>query len=219
VVHESWHDSDSRGINHMKPSKAASAATRAMLDELRADARPSEDRLETARNMVRKLRDHEMEAAELDARLSEKKQAIREMKEREIPDLLDGIGVPAITLAAEGNNPAYEIAVVDRYHANIPEEERDEAFGYLKKTGNEDLIKTTYTISFGLREGKQAERFGRSLDKAGIEYSVTCAVPWNTLTAWFKAEHKRKPLPAKAMALLGASVGRVAKVVKQKEKK
>jgi hypothetical protein len=203
----------------MKSSKTASAASRAMLDELRADARPNEDRLETARNVVRKLRDHEMVAAELDARLSETKQTIREMKERELPDLLDGIGVPEITLAAEGNNPPYKIAISDRYHANIPEEERDAAFEYLKKTGNEDLIKTTYTISFGLREGKQSERFGRSLDKAGIEYSVTCSVPWNTLTAWFKDQHKRKPLPAKAMAWLGASVGRVAKVVKQKEKK
>jgi hypothetical protein len=52
-----------------------------------------------------------------------------------------------------------------------------------------------------------------------VQYSVKRGVPWNTLTAWFKAEHKRKPLPAKAMELLGATVGRVAKVVKQKEKK
>jgi hypothetical protein len=207
----------------MKTSKAASAAAslpRAVLDEMEEhDGATSDDKLDRARDMVRVLRDREMEAASLDERLTEVKKTIREMKEHTIPDFFDEAGVPAITIAAEGNLPSFEIAVIDRYHANIPDEDEGAAFGYLKKTGNEDLIKTTYTISFGLREGKQAERFGRSLDKAGIEYSVKCAVPWNTLTAWFKAEHKRKPLPAKAMALLGASVGRVAKVVKQKEKK
>ncbi len=44
-------------------------------------------------------------------------------------------------------------------------------------------------------------------------------MPWNTLTAWFKAEHKKKPLTAKAMVLLGASVGRVANVITPKQEK
>jgi hypothetical protein len=204
----------------MKLSKEPSAATRAMLDELRADAiRPSEDSLVKARNMVRILRDREIDAAELDTQLTDVKRSIKEMKEHTIPDLLDGLGVPSITLAAEGNMPAFEVAVTDRYHANIPDAVEVEAFQYLKDTGNEDLIKTTYTISFGLRDGEATKAFGELLDKAGVEYSVKAMVPWNTLTAWFKAEYKRKPLTAKAMALLGATVGRIAKVVKQKEQR
>jgi hypothetical protein len=204
----------------MKLSKAPSAATQAMLDELRVDARkPSDDSLAKARDMVRILRDREIDAAELDARLTETKQAILEMKNHTLPDLLDGLGVPSITVAAEGNMPPFTVTIMDRYHANIPDDVEMEAFEYLKDTGNEDLIKTTYTISFGLREGKAAEEFGRSLDKSGVEYSVKCSVPWNTLTAWLKAEHKKKPLTVKAMQLLGATIGRVAKVVKPKEQR
>ena len=70
-----------------------------------------------------------------------------------------------------------------------------------------------------MREAKQAERFQRSLEKAGIDFSLKRGVPWNTLTAWFKAEHKKKPLTVKAMGLLGATVGRVVKVVKSKPEK
>ncbi len=192
-------------------------AAQAAMDLMRSAAQPKGDKLETAREMVRQLRDREFEAAQLEERLDDTKRVIQEMKERSIPAFLDEAGVPAITLAAEGNMPAFEIAVFDRYHANIPSETQDEAYEYLMKTGNADLIKTTFTISFGLKESAAAERFKRSLDKAGIEHNAKCAVPWNTLTSWFKAEHKKKPLPAKVRDLLGATVGRVVKVVKQKE--
>jgi hypothetical protein len=200
-------------------TKPVSAATRALMDEMRVDAAPATDKLERARDMVRQLRDQEAEIAGLEERLKTAKETARQMKEKTLPDFFDEVGVSSLMLEAEGNMPKFEIAIADYYHANIPEEEAPAAFSYLKSRGEEDLIKTTFTIAFGLNEAKQTERFARSLEKAGIEYSVKQGVPWNTLTAWFKVEHKRKPLPAKAMALLGATVGRVAKIVKQKETK
>jgi len=202
-----------------KRAKPVSEATRALLSEMRGDAAPAEDKLERARDMVRQLRDLEMEAEALETRLTETKAAALEMKEKTIPDFFDEAGVPKLGVAGDGNLPPFEIEIKDRFHANIPEENAEDAYAYLTKTKNDDLIKTTFTVAFGLKEGKAAERFARSLEKAGIEYSAKRGVPWNTLTAWFKTEHRRKPLPAKVMALLGASVGRVAKVVKIKQEK
>jgi hypothetical protein len=200
-------------------TKAVSTATRALLDEMRDDARPSEDKLERARVEVARLRDLELEVAGLEARTSDAKAAIKEIKEKTLVDIFDEVGIDALGLPASGNMPPYEVELCDYYHANIPEDHRAEAFEYLRKIRQEDLIKTSFTIEFGLREAKQADRFARSLDKAGIAYSSKSGVPWNTLTAWFKAEHKRKPMTGKVKDLLGATVGRVVKVVKQKEKK
>jgi hypothetical protein len=202
-----------------KRAKPVSEATRALLDEMREDAKPSEDKLDQLKKGVAKLRDLEFEKTTLSDRLKDVGQDIEHMKSATLVDLFDNAGVNIVGIEADGNLPAYECEIGDYYHANIPDEQQDAAYAHLRKIGQEDLIKTTYTIAFGLREAKAAERFKRSLDKAGIKYSVKSGVPWNTLTAWFKVEHKRKPLPAKVMDLLGARVGRVVKVVKQKEKK
>lgn len=199
--------------------KPVSAATRALLDEMKQDAVPKGDKLEQARKMLRDLRDKQIEADQLEARLAETKQEIRTLTDKTMPDFYDEAGIPAMTIAAEGNLPAFEIEVIDRYHANIPDESRDAAFAHLRKTGHADLIKTSFTIEFGLRETKQADRFRRSLEKSDIAFSEKHGVPWNTLTSWFKAEHKKKPMTPKVMGMLGASVGRVVKIIKQKEKK
>lgn len=201
--------------------RAVSTKTQNLLDDMRADAAPSGDRLQRARDMVRDLRDREMVVAALEERLTAAKVEIKEIKERTIPDFFDEVGVPKLGLDAEGNVPAYEIKIADRYHANIPYESEAQAFAYLHKVGAADLIKTTFTIAFGLGEAKASERFARSLDKAGIPYSAKRGVPWNSLTSWFTEEYNRskKPFTTKVMAMLGATVGRIVKVVKQKEKK
>jgi hypothetical protein len=203
----------------MKQAKPVSAATRALLDQMSEDAKPTGDKLDRVRKALADLRDDEIESAQLAARLNEVKERINTTKNKTLVDVFDEAGITSLALEAEGNLPRYEVEIGDYFHANIPAEKSEEAYAFLRSKKSEDLIKSSYTIEFGLREAKAAERFQRSLDKAGIGYSLKQGVPWNTLTSWFKVEHKKKPLSAKAMGLLGATVGRVAKVVKQKEKK
>lgn len=202
----------------MKTAKPVSAATRALLDEMHDDAKPTGDKLDRVRKALAALRDDELEVAQLAARMKEVNERIITAKNKTIVDVFDEAGVTSMKLDAEGNLPPYEVEIGDYFHANIPAEKAEEAYAYLKSKKSEDLIKSSFTIEFGLREAKQSERFMRSLEKAGIDFSLKQGVPWNTLTAWFKTEHKKKPLTAKAMGLLGATVGRVAKVIKQKER-
>lgn len=203
----------------MKQAKPVSAATRALLDQMCEDAKPTGDKLDRVRTALAALRDDEMESERLDAQLKEVKERINTAKNKTLVDVFDEAGVISMRLEASGNLPPYEVEIDDYYHANIPKEKAEEAYSYLRSKKSEDLIKTSFTIEFGLKEAKATERFQRSLDKAGIPYSIKQGVPWNTLTSWFKVEHKKKPLPVKAMDVLGATVGRVAKVIKQKEKK
>jgi hypothetical protein len=203
----------------MKSAKPVSAATRALLDEMVQDAAPPQDKLDKATEALTTLRDKEIEVAELEERLKLLREDINLIKSKTLVDIFDEAKIDFLGLSAEGNKPPYEVEIVDYYHANIKEENQPQAYAYLEKRGQGDLIKSEYKIAFGLRESKQAERFARSLEKAGIDYSLKQGVPWNTLTSWFRADYKKKPLTPKVMELLGASVGRTAKVVKQKEKK
>lgn len=200
-------------------NKPVSAATRELLAEMRTDEAPSEDSLKAIRAKVAELRELEFERTRLVDLAKETAQNIMHLKEKLLPDMMDEAGVSNVGIAAQGNLPPYDVRIRDRFHANIPDEGEAEAYEYLRKTKNDDLIKTTFTISFGLKESKQTATFQKLLDKAGVLYSVKQGVPWNTLTAWFKAEHRRKPLPPKAMAVLGATVGRVAEVVKAKKER
>lgn len=207
--------------NEEKRAKPVSAATRAMLDAMEEDAsRPvAEDKLAAIRRRVAELREAELEAARLKESLTAQNILINDLLWSKLPQIMDEAGVPNIGIAADGNKPPYEVRVDDHYKANIPEEHAPAAFAYLEKTKHDDLIKTTYTVSFGLREGGAARKFETALFKMGVPFSKKQGVPWNTLTAWFKVEQRKKPLSAKTMEILGASVGRVASVVKLKEKK
>lgn len=200
-------------------AKPVSDATRALLEEMRYAAAPSPDKLDALRAEIAKLRDKEIEIAELEARLTELKLQVKEITEQTLVELFDQAGCNRIGIEAHGNLPAYDVGLIDFYHANIPEQHREAAFEYLTEIDQADLIKTEFKVAFGLKEAKETERFARLLEKAGIEYSAKKGVPWNTLTAWFKREYQRKPLTARAMEILGASIARMAKVIKQREKK
>lgn len=201
--------------------KPVSAATRAMMDAMEQDAAaaPEEDKLAKVHKLVAELREAEMQKAVQEESLKNTNIAINDLLWSKIPTVMDEAMISNVTIKADGNKPPYEVRVEDYYKANIPGETAEQAYAYLKSRKSEDMIKVSYEIGFGLGEAAKAERFQRSLEKAGIAFSMKRGVPWNTLTAWFREEYKKKPLPAKAMALLGATVGRVAKVVKQKEKK
>ncbi len=186
----------------------------------REDKTPvGEDKLLHARMLLALLREREIESSQLEEQLGDVKRDIKDLKEHRIPDFFDEVNIPSLTLGAEGNKPALDIKIDDRYYANIPDETEEEAFEYLMKSGNADLIKTIFTISFGRNEAEATERFARSLDNAGIPYTAKRGVPWNTLSAWLREEHRRKPIPSRVLEILGASIGRVAKIVKAKRAK
>lgn len=206
----------------MKRTKPISAATQAMLDEMQADAaRPaSADKVEVARKKATELRDLEKTKADLEEQVKETNKAIEKIKWQELPDLLLDAKLDSITVAAEGNHPAFVVEVGDHYHANIPAENAGRAYAYLEKQGMEDMIKTTFTVSFGLGEAKDCAKFQKALEKTGEPYEKKQSVPWNTLTAWIKGEFKAgRPLSEKVMGLLGATVKRVANIKTPKKEK
>ena len=206
----------------MKQKSTASADERTLDDLINGDdsQRPTGDKLDRAKAMVRECRDLELEIADLQETIKLKSQRVESMKNRELVDLFDEVGVTNIGLEAEGNVPPYEIEIQPYYHANIKVEDNPDApkaFAYLRKVGEADMIKTTYTVSFGMGESKKQKAFETMLRKAAVAYDSKFGVPWNTLTAWLKrqVEVEKKTPP---LQLLGATVGRRANVKKSRKK-
>jgi hypothetical protein len=198
----------------------------AMLALMTEDAKTpaSPDKLDKLRAAVRTLRDKEQQRVDLMARHAELGVEIYEIKTKTIVDLFDDAKVDNIGIPPEGNNPGVVVEVGWHYKANIgsPSEPKVEDYAesikYIKSL-DPDLLKTTFSIEFGLNEGKAMKAFETSLKKAKLSYSTSFGVPWNTLTAWLRDQienRKRKNLKLK---LLGATVERTAKFVKPRASK
>ncbi len=208
---------------NVRAAKPVSKATQDLLAAMNEDANQpvSEDKLERVRDEIKKLRELEFENAGMSERIKQNSEKIQTLKNKTLVDLFDNVGITNLGIAPDGNLPQYDIVLDDYFHANIPAENQERAYKWMKDTGNEDLIKTSFTIEFGLGEDKDAVKFEKLLDKNSIAYSKKQGVPWNTLTAFVKEQFKvkKKPLTAKVLGMLGATVGRVAKVVKEKKQK
>jgi hypothetical protein len=205
-----------------RATKPVSAATRAMLDEMSADAAapPSEDKLDKCRAMMADWRDKQNQIEQYQAWIKELSAEIQQIRDKKLVDLFDEAGIEKLGIPASGNLPPLEIEIDEYFHANIPQENMEPAAAWMIKTGNEDLIKTEFKIAFGLGEKKDAIKFEKLLIKAGEAYDKKQGVPWNTLTAFIKGEFKAgRPLTKKVMGMLGATSGRVATIVKQKKGK
>lgn len=203
-----------------KKPKPVSAATRALLDEMTSDAnKPSPDKLDKAREKLSELRDLEKEKQDLGVRLTKINEDMRIIKEKNLVELFDAAGIDALGLPPSGNLPAYEVELTEYFHASIPEDKKSEAWQWMKATKNEDLVKTEFKVAFGLTSAARAKKFEAGLKKlVKDQYEKKQSVPWNTLTAFVKAEFKAgRTMTKKVMAILGVTTGRVATVIKEKK--
>lgn len=173
---------------------------------------PSADKLDALRAAVRELRDVELQRKALDERQSELGKKVYELKTKTLIDLFDRAKVDTIGVPEEGNLPRYDLEVGWHYHANLSNSsDMEEAIKWLRAK-EPDLLKTTFEVSFGLKDGKKMIEFEKYIKKMKYEYSSSFGVPWNTLTAWVKGQYaSKKTVPLK---LLGATVERTAKLVK-----
>lgn len=194
----------------MSDAQPSAALLRAISDEPQS-TRP--DKLDRLRDECRRVRDDDVELADLEARLEEVR-ARRTMRLREtIPDLMDQCGVPSISLAAEGNLPAVEIAIRPHYSANIaaawPEEKRLAGFAAVEACDGRDLIKTTLTVFFPREHRDGALQMMEQLRAASHDVEVKEAISSQTLTKWLSERHKAG-LSLPPLELIGGFVGRIA---------
>jgi hypothetical protein len=110
------------------------------------------------------------EKINLDAKITEAKQLLKNLEDNEkqisqelIPEALQEAGVSSLTLK-DGS----KVEVRPKYAARIPIKHTDEAFNYLKSKGHDDIIKNEIIIRFGRGEEDKATALVKELDKRGL---------------------------------------------------
>ena|SRR5579872_4155086 len=172
------------------------------------------------------LRQHGQVLLELDRtiqrteeRLAELKRQKLELEQRTLPDMMDAAGVDRVGLA----DSAMDMVVKPYYKAVLPEERSEEAGDWLDQNGHGDLMRTVLSVEFGPGEHEHATNvetlirsYFRGRNDIQREPVKKRTVHWKTLTSFVKEQLTRgEVLP---LDILGATVGRVAKITPRKGK-
>ena len=129
------------------------------------------------------LKQIQKQIEEDEEKLSLLKHKARDFEERIIPEMMQEAGVSLLKLA-DGSS----VEVKPFYAAKIPESRIDEAFGYLRSNGFEDLIKNTVTASFGRGQDNQVSELINVCEKFGFNYNKKEKVEPMTLKAFVKEQ-------------------------------
>ena len=139
-------------------------------------------------NQLKKIHEQIKEEEE---KLSLLKHKSRDFEERIIPEMMQEAGVSLLKL-----DDGSTIEVKPFYAAKIPESRVEEAFGWLRSNGFEDLIKNTVTASFNRGQDNQVSELIKVCEEHGFAYNKKEKVEPMTLKAFVKEQVEGgKPLP------------------------
>lgn len=197
-----------------------------MMNELTVEAAgtqpivPSGDRLGRIRALAAQVLDLDVEIADLEHTLKERKAARHEIVGRRLVDLMDDPESPVEELTVRGT----AFKADDYFHASIKEDNRDAAHDWLEANDYGALIKYAVVVTFPKDSQEQAAALARYARERyqEAEVEITRGVPWKRLTSWLKEHYEgrgEEGWQAPPLDLLGATVGRVVKLGKLRGKK
>ena len=173
------------------------------------------DSIKRARTLAIEAKNLELEIADLEEKVSEKKAQRQAILAAKLPDLMNEIGLPSFEISPQGNLPGFKVAIKPFYAAAIPvkapEPVKQKAYQALRECGAADLVKVDVTISFGKGEDDKAQKLLALLKQEGHKPSVKEAVHPATLKAWLK-ERVEAGQPTPELELIGGKVGQIAEL-------
>ncbi len=165
------------------------------------------------RDMVKRARSLQMTLNNLEERLKQTGEELRLILQTEMPDLMNELGVPSLTIEPEGNEPGFAAELKPYYSANIAaswtEERRKAAFSALEDLGAGDLIKVAVEFNFAKGQLEKARALAEANAKLGPKMKQT--VHQQTLTAWLREQvEEGRQLPE--LETIGARIGQHVKL-------
>lgn len=118
--------------------------------------------------------------AELEAKLNKAREELRDLAERQVPELMDQIGMTEFKTAT-----GLQINIVETIRASIPKARAPLAFAWLKDHGHAALIKRVVKVAFGRGEDEKAEALRDEL-KGEYEVEDDASVHPSTLAAFVR---------------------------------
>ena len=121
----------------------------------------------------------EKEIEEIESVLKERQDQYRKLLEESIPNMLSELGMKDFTMA-DGS----KITVKPFYGATIKEENRAQAYEWLRENGYDDIIKNTVSVRFGRGEDELCERLLNLLREQSYPVEQAQKIEAQTLKAW-----------------------------------
>ena len=166
---------------------------------------PSEDGLAKLSQLAVELNAAELEAARIGDELKKANERIKDLAERDIPELMDSLGMAEFRTTA-----GFKIKVTKTIRASIPEAQKDAAMAWLDDNGHGGLIKRSIVVAFDRGDIEKAKKLQEQLEKKFENVRSDTKVEPSTLRAFIGEQLEKGeniPLP-----LFGAWEQRIAKI-------
>lgn len=152
----------------------------------------------------------EKEIASIEEALELKKNRLNQLSGTLIPEAMMAVGMESFKLA-DGT-----MVKVDKFYAGrIADDKAEEAFAWLRKTGNDSLIKREVKLMFGKGEDADAQTAVHALKDLGFEPVDKQSVHPMTLKSFIREQYESgTDFPAE---LFGAYVGNKTKIAPAKK--
>jgi len=145
----------------------------------------------------------EAKVEDVEVELQKAKSALRDIAVKQIPELMDEVGIEEFTTTT-----GLHITVIEAIRASITKEKRAKAMEWLKEHGYGKLIKHNFTLA--PQSPDQAEAMREKLDAFELEYKDSPTVHPSTLSAWVRGKlEDGEDIP---LELLGVFRQRASKV-------
>lgn len=131
--------------------------------------------------LAKRAKELEKEIKDLEDIVDERKSQYRKLLEETIPGMLAELGMKSFKMA-DGST----VDVKPFYSASIKEENRAQAFEWLRQHGYDDIIKNTVSVRFGRNEDRLCEDLLAQLRSQGFPVEQAQKVESQTLKAWVR---------------------------------
>lgn len=146
----------------------------------------SDDVLGRLSKLAEKQADAEAEVARLETDLKSAIERLNEIAEREIPSLMDEVGVKEFKTSS-----GLSIIIDEKMRASIPKARSGEAVAWLEANGHADLVKRKIVIEFNKDEEERAKEFMAKIAEDNLRVSDENTVHPQTLSAFVKEQLKK----------------------------
>jgi hypothetical protein len=141
----------------------------------------SSDALATLTNLAEKQAQVEADVKDLEAKLSAKREELRDVSERQVPELMDSLNLAEFKTAS-----GLKIEVAETIRASIPQALAPRAFAWLRENGNAAMIKRAISVAFGRGQDATADSLVGELANKGFDVEDKTSVHPSTLSAFVR---------------------------------
>lgn len=144
-------------------------------------ASPDVSDFDELNELVRLTRQEQIALEELQEQVTAKEARIKDLTERQLPDLMERMGLTKCT-----TRQGFKIELKEGVIARMPKETKARAIAWLDEHGYGDLVRHDFKLSFKLAEKESAQHAKQLLEESGLPFREDPNVHHATLSSFAK---------------------------------